>query len=992
MKTDPFEIKINNSFNNLMSHRVHEILLVASPYDAFILEEDGGLTEQIMTEYIGMNFNYAPRVTRASTATDSMSYLAKDKFDLVIVMLRIEDTDPISLGKSIKKTYSHMPVILLAFDETEIKQLSQKLSPSAIDRVFIWSGDASVFPAIIKYVEDRKNAEQDIVKGDVRAIILIEDSPRMYSVLLPMIYREIIYLTKNLMNKTLNSTYKSLHLRGRLKVLLTPNYETAVHFSEKYGDNIIGIISDVKFLNKGKKDSHAGMKLAKAIREKHPSMPIILQSTEKDNYRLAKLIGADFLHKNSNTLLQDLRNFMILNFGFGDFIFKDKKGNEIQKATNIEELIKAVETVPIESIIYHGKSNHFSNWLAARSEFSLATKLRKINVNQFKEKEKIRQSIIEQINSPNTKLRFGEVIDYSISGGKASKFYRMCGGSLGGKARGLAFAKDMIKQSGLSHRFSNVRIKIPNTAIIGTDEFDRFMKDNKLWEDALKAQNDKEIVKLFLDGRLSMDLILKLESFLKECSYPIAVRSSSLLEDSQYQPLSGAYSTFMLANNQTSIKDRIKELTNAIKLVFASIFYKESRSHFAQSAHRTEEEKMAVMMMEIAGQKYSSGRFYPSFSGVLKSINFYPVSYMKRDEGVAYLSLGFGKTIVDGGKCLGVSPKYPAIKPQFSTIKSTLTNSQSNFYSLDLNNNSPDLFNDLRLDNLSQAELDGALKWVGGVVTSEDNILRNSLSYKGTRVVNFSAVLEWKILPLCDILNELLLLGKKALGCPVEIEFAVNIFQENNKPAEFYLLQIKPMVLTTTKIISFDKIKKEEIFAQSHITLGNGTTDNIKNLLYLRPNKYDPSQSKKIAKEIEKFNASISMKDKYILAGPGRWGSADPWLGVPLNWQQISNAKFIIEIGIKNFPVDPSFGSHFFQNLTSLHIGYLTIDNKNKNDFINDNWLSKYDVKEEGHYVQWYQFNEPFNTMIDGLSGDGKILIPKSDKVTAMDEEDSTGI
>ena len=992
MKTDPFEIKINSSFNNLMSNRVHEILLVASPYDAFILEEDGGLTEQIMTEYIGMNFNYAPRVTRASTAANSMSYLAKDKFDLVIVMLRIEDTDPISLGKSIKKTYPHMPVILLAFDETEIKQLSQKLSPSAIDRVFIWSGDASVFPAIIKYVEDRKNAEQDIVKGDVRAIILIEDSPRMYSILLPMIYKEIIFLTKNLMSKTLNSTYKSLHLRGRLKVLLTPNYETAVHFSEKYGDNIIGIISDVKFLNKGKKDSQAGMKFAKTIREKHPSIPIILQSTEKDNHRLAKLIGADFLHKNSNTLLQDLRNFMILNFGFGDFIFKDNKGTEIQKATNIEELIKAIETVPIESIIFHGKSNHFSNWLAARSEFSLATKLRKINVNQFEKQEDIRKAIIDQINSPNTKLRFGEVVDYSISGGKRSKFYRMCGGSLGGKARGLAFAKDMIKQSGLNHSFSNVRIKIPNTAIIGTDEFDRFMKDNKLWEDALKTQNDKEIAKLFLDGRLSMDLILKLESFLKDCNYPIAVRSSSLLEDSQYQPLSGAYSTFMLANNQTSIKDRIKNLTDAIKLVFASIFYKESRSHFAQSAHRTEEEKMAVMIMEIAGQKYLSGRFYPSFSGVLKSINFYPVSYMKRDEGVAYLSLGFGKTIVDGGKCLGISPKYPAIKPQFSTIKSTLENSQSNFYCLDLKSNNSDLLNDLRLDNLSKAELDGALKWVGGVVTSEDNILRNSLSYKGTRIVNFSPVLEWKILPLCDILNELLLLGKKALGCPVEIEFAVNIFQENNKPAEFHLLQIKPMVLTTTKIISFDKIKKEEIFAQSHITLGNGTTDNIKNLLYLRPDKYDPSKSKKIAKEIEKFNTSISVKDKYILAGPGRWGSADPWLGVPLNWQQISNAKFIIEIGHKNFPVDPSFGSHFFQNLTSLHIGYLTIDNKNKNDFINDNWLSKYDVKEEGQYVEWYQFNDPFNTIIDGLSGDGKILVPKSDKITLMDEEDSTGI
>ena len=990
MNSDPFKIKNDGTFHEFMSHRVHEILLVASPYDAFILEEDGGLTAQIMTEYIGMDFNYAPRVTRASTAADAMSYLSKDKFDLVIVMLRIEDTDPISFGKSIKKLYPNKPVILLAFDETEIKQLSQNISPSSIDRVFIWSGDASVFPAIIKYVEDRKNAEKDITKGNVRAIILIEDSPRMYSILLPLIYKEIIYLTKNLMSKTLNSTHRSLHLRGRLKVLLTPNYETAEKFSKKYGDNIIGIISDVKFLNKGERDPHAGMKFAKSIRVNHPAMPIILQSTDISNQNLAKSIGADFLHKNSNTLLKDLRNFMVLNFGFGDFIFKDSNGKEIIKATNIEELIKAIETVPIESILYHGRNNHFSNWLAARSEFDLATKLRKIHVNKFDEKEDVRDTIIEHINSPNTKLRFGQVVDYSVN--ENFRFYRMCGGSLGGKARGLAFARDMLKQSGINNRVSNIIVKIPQTAIIGTDEFDRFMNDNKLWDDALKVKKDKKIISLFLDSRLSMDLILKLESFLKECHYPLAVRSSSLLEDSQYQPLSGAYSTFMLPNNQDTFKERIKQLKKAIKLVYASIFYQESKSHLSRTAHRTEEEKMAVLIMEIAGQKYSSGRFYPTFSGVLKSINYYPVSYMKRNEGVTYLALGFGKTIVDGGKCLGVSPKYPAIKPQFSTIKATLANSQSNFYSLELNENEYDINNDLQLCNLSSAESDGSLRWVGGVVTSEDNILRNSLSYKGTRVVNFSPILKWKVISLCDILNELLALGKKALGCPVEIEYAVNIFEDSDKTSEFHLLQIKPMVLTTTKTISFQEKKRNEIFSQSQVTLGNGTSDNIRNLLYLRPNKYDPSQSKKIAKEIESFNNSIDSKDAYILAGPGRWGSADPWLGVPINWQQISNAKIIIEIGHKNFPVDPSFGSHFFQNLTSFHIGYFTIDIKNKNDFVNDSWLDRFEIKEQGHYVEWYQFEKPFKTIINGLSGNGKIFIPEPDEVIKMDEGESTGI
>lgn len=990
MKKKPFNISHTDNFNELMVHRVHEILLVASPYDAFILEEDGGLTEQIMTEYIGMNFNYAPRVTRSSTAASAMNDLSKNNFDLVIVMLRIEDTDPVSLGKSIKKKYPNMPVILLAFDETEIKQFTPRISPSSINRIFIWSGDASVFPAIIKYVEDRKNAEKDIIKGNVRAIILIEDSPRMYSILLPLIYREIVSLTKTLMKKTFSSTYKSMHLRGRIKVLLTPNFETAKKFSNKYGDNIVGIISDVKFLNNGKKDSKAGAKFAKSIREKHPSMPIMLQSTDNSNRKLAKKLGTDFLHKESNTLLNDLRNFMLINFGFGDFIFKDNQGNELLKATNIEDLVEGIKTVPIETIIFHGKSNHFSNWVAARSNFDLATQLRKINVQKFSKKEDIRTMIIKEINNLKEQHKFGEVSNFSPENGKSSRFFKMSGGSLGGKARGLAFAKDMIIQSGINNKYKNINVKIPKTAIIGTEEFDRFMKDNRLWDKALKAKNDQDIETLFLKSRLSMELTLKIESFLKYCNYPLAVRSSSLLEDSQYQPLSGAYSTFMLPNNQALFKDRINQLINAIKLVFASIFYIESKSYFANSAHRTEEEKMAVILMEIAGQEYADGRFYPTFSGVLKSINFYPVSYMKRDEGVCYLALGFGKTIVDGGKCLGISPKYPAIKPQFSTIKSTLANSQSSFYSLEMDGANFKLKNDLRLLNLSKAEIDKSLDWLGAVITSDDNILRNSLSYKGTRVVNFSPILDWKIIPLCEILNELLILGKQALGCPVEIEFAVNM--KKNELSEFYLLQIKPMLITTNKAIVEKNFRKKDIFASSHITLGNGSTNQIKDLIYLSTDKYDPSKSFDIAKEIEFFNNKIGKNRPYILVGPGRWGSSDPWLGVPINWQQISNTKMILELGHQEFPVDPSFGSHFFQNIISLHIGYLTIDHKNKNDFLNLNWLEKNQPKEKKNYISWYQFKEPFQSTIDGLSGKGKVIIPRPDTIEIMDEEDSSGI
>tara|TARA_Y100001947_G_C10342829_1_gene306154 strand:+ start:159 stop:3137 length:2979 start_codon:yes stop_codon:yes gene_type:complete len=985
--------KSNFYFHELMSHRVHEILLVASPYDAFILEEDGRLTEQIITEYLGMNFNYAPRLTRASTAADAIHILNDKTFDLVIVMLRIEDRDPISLGKAIKELYPKMPVILLAFDETELKRLTNQITPNSIDRVFIWSGDASVFPAIIKYVEDRKNAHRDIIKGDVRAIIIIEDSPRMYSILLPLIYREIMYLTKNLMNKSLNNTQRLLHLRGRLKVLLTPNYETAEKFVTKYGNNIVGIISDVRFPRNGTKNPTAGVEFAKWVRSIHPSMPVMLQSTDLANHTMAEAIGADFLHKNSSTLLQDLRDFIITNFGFGDFTFRLEDGQKIYKATNIEELIKGIEEVQIESILFHGRSNHFSNWLAARSEFNLASRLRPLDVNQYESGEDVRSILLKQMRFLNNQPKFGHIVDYTRGLGKKGDagFYRLCGGSLGGKARGLAFARQMIKISTIQETFPEIKISVPQAAIIGTDEFDQFMKDNNLWEKALKTKDDSKLNQLFIDSRLSLDLILKLESFLEDATFPLAIRSSSLLEDSQYQPLAGAYSTFMLANNQPRVIDRVKALRKTIKLVFASTFNSEAKSHLNNTAHRTEEEKMAVMIMEIVGQNFSTNRFYPTMSGVLKSINYYPVSYMKRDEGVAYLALGFGRTIVDGGKCLSISPKYPSILPQFSSIKSTIQNSQSHFFGLPMNE-SVDVSNkDLELFSLSCAEDDGVLKWVGSVISSEDNILRDSTSYKGTRVVTFSPILNWNIIPLTEILNELLSMGKAALGCPIEIEFAVNIFPDQRKKPELYLLQIKPMVLTGLRSIQLEPVNKQEIFCQSQITLGNGIYNNIYDLVYVRPTTFDSSKSHNMSLEIESINKEFKTESSYILAGPGRWGSADPWLGIPVGWNQITNAQVIIEIGHEELPVDPSFGSHFFQNLTNLHIGYFTIDNK-KDDFIDDAWLKDQSLKKKGEYVDWYQFKNPFKVAIDGLSGSGTITKPTVPAKKIMDEEESSGI
>lgn len=981
--------KLIYDFQDLMINRIHNILLVSSPYDAFILEEDGRLTEQILTEYIGMNFNYAPRVTQVSTAADALELINRKKFDLVIVMLRIEDKDPISLGKSIKKLYPKKPVILLLFDESELKQLSDNISPKSIDRVFIWSGDAAVFPAIIKYVEDRKNAKRDILKGDVRAIIVIEDSPRMYSTLLPLIYREIVYHVRHLRNKSLNTTKMLLHLRGRPKVLFTPNFETAQSFFKKYRHNTIGIISDIQFMRKDEEDPGAGFSFVEWVRSIEPTIPVLLHSTDKSHKRKAHKYGAQFLHKYSPTLLQELREFMVSNFGFGDFIFRGEKGKEIDSASTIPEMIKVIEKVSVSSLFYHGKYNHFSNWLAARTEFQIASRVRAMRLKDFKTGEELRSKLLAALTSPIIEYNNLQIMEFSPESPEESgSFFRLCGGSLGGKARGLAFAQTMLRDKEFQSLFPNINVRIPKTAVIGTDEFDQFMKDNNLWGKALKARSDGSILKSFLKCDLSIDLRIKLEAFLKVTTVPIAVRSSSLLEDSQYQPLAGAYETYMLSNSHSDLQVRLNDLYTAIKKVFASTFFLNAKSLMEKSNHRIEEEKMAVIIMEISGQQYGS-RYYPTMSGVAQSYNYYPVSYMNRDEGVAYLALGFGRTIVDGEKCLRISPKYPGILPQFYSVKSTLQNSQHQFYGLELDHKSND--SDLSSFKLSVAEQDGVLKWVGSVISSEDQILRDSLSYPGTRVVSFAPILNWKLIPLPELIEKILQISKASLGCPVELEFAINIFDGKPTQAEFNLLQIKPMGITGNQTPATLTTAHEDILCQSQVTLGDGFIFNIKDVIYVRPGTFDLSKTHEIGKEIAEFNEYFDSSN-YVLAGSGRWGSADPWLGVPVEWEEISKAQAIIEIGLKDQPIDPSFGSHFFQNLTSLRIGYFTIDPKRQNDHFDHNWLQDQPIYKKGKYVDWIQLDHPLHIAIDGVSGLGTIYKPIPPQIEEMDEEESTGI
>ncbi len=996
MKFSTNQIGRNRYFQDLMLHRVHEILLVASPYDAYTLEEDGRLTEQILHEYLGMNLSYAPRVWQANTAFYAMDLLSRRPIDLIIVMLRISDMDPITFGTKVNELYSNKPIILLAFDESEIKQLPDNID-DVIDHVFVWTGDSSVFPAIIKCIEDMKNVKRDVRKGNVRAILFIEDTPWYYSSILPVIYKETLFHTKQLMDKSLNDTQRLLHMRGRPKILLAKSYETAEKYFKLYKNNILGIISDIRFPKEGKLHHHAGILFAKYVQSIEKTMPILLQSNEKEALKFANTITPHVLNKKSSTLFSNLREFLINNLGFGDFVFKSQKGDEINRAGNIEELVEILETIPEESLNYHASQNHFSNWLAARGEFNLATQFRKIKSNEYNTHKQRRETLMNMINKSQKTRGVGSVAEFKHSKRSLREnFLRIRSGSLGGKARGLAFANFFWKETHLSEKYSEVTFRVPKVVVIGTDEFDEFMDVNNLWESSLSLDDNRDLEDVFLKGRLSRKLVQTLKELLKEIHFPLAVRSSSLLEDSQYQPLAGMYATYMLPNCHESDKERLSQVCEAVKRVFASTFFQEPKTLMETIVHRHEEEKMAVIIMEMVGQKHDY-YYYPTFSGVAQSYNYYPVSYMRREEGIAFTAIGLGKTIVDGGQALRFSPKYPNILPQYYSLKSTITNSQNTFYALNLKNgNNPlrgGIQNNLEQLHLEDAELHGTLKYTASVICDEDGIIRDTLHKKGKRVITFSPILKFQAFPLADILQDILELCQTAMGCPVEIEFAVNMNNHPDIQDEFYLLQIKPMVvggLQKTEYLQHNE--KKDVLCSSKMVLGDGILDNVYNIIYVDIDTFDRSLTRIIAKEIDVINRQMGNDNPYLLIGPGRWGTADPWLGIPVNWKQISHAKVIVELGIEEFNPEPSFGSHFFQNVTSLRIGYFTLQHIDKGGDLDLDWLKNQPVKQATKFIRWIQLEDPLHIRIDGSSGGGVILKPQSKIEKIMDEEESPGI
>jgi hypothetical protein len=968
-------------FRDLIKFRVREILLVSSFYDAFVLEEDGRLSDRIFSEYIDLNLRFIPRITRVSSAEEALDTLKKGTCDLVITMARIADMDPLEFGKRIKELKPGMPVVLLTYDRVDVKLLVALREIRCIDKVFYWTGDTKILLAIIKYIEDLKNVDNDIKLG-VRVILVIEDSPRFYSVFLPIIYTEIMTQTRMLISEGINDLHRLLRMRARPKILLAETYEEGKKLYKKYHENLLGIISDIRFPRKGKIDVDAGFRFAEKVRKEIPDLPFLVQSSNPEYRNTSLEKGLEFLDKNSDNLLQELHKFIISNFGFGDFIFKNPDGKEIGRAKNLFEFVKMIQIVPEESIRFHAERNHISIWMRARTEFKLANELRPKKVSDFESIGAIRKFILEKIQRLINRNQYGVITDF----GKAqldlkNSFVRVGNGSLGGKARGIAFLNALLAQTKLNEKFADAEIKTPHTFVICSEVFEEFVGNNNLQEFAILESDNNKIAEKFLAENLPVNLVKDLKTLLQNIRYPIAVRSSSLLEDSQTLPFAGLYSTYMLPNNNPDIMFRLAELANAVKLVYASVFYKSPKEYVRNTNFRIEEEKMAVIIQQVAGQIYNN-QLYPVISGVAQSYNFYPISHMKPEDGIVQLALGLGILVAEGDQTYSFSPKYPQMNPPYSSAVEFMKKSQNFFYALNLADKNLQVIRDekyslLKLD-LRAAEEDGTLFYVASTFCGEDDTIKDTISIKGPRIITFANILKYNMFPLAEILEEILKIGRSSFGSHIEIEFAVNLNKE--RKSEFFLLQIRPLVAGSENVeISLDDIVKDDVICMSEHSLGNGIFEDLYDIIYIDPEFFNASKSRLIAAEVGHINQKLIDEDKnYILIGFGRWGTSDPWLGIPVEWHQISKAKIVIESNLDGFNIEPSLGSHFFHNMISLKMGYFHIENTSGKEFILWDWLKKQEVCNQTKYVKHVRFKKPLKAKINARISTGVILKPES--------------
>lgn len=974
-------------FQNLMRLRIRDILLVTSLYDLYVLEEDGRLYELIREQYQGLNLTHAPELSRVSSGREAIAVVKEEKrFDLVITTLHIEDMRPAEFAKKMREEGLQIPIVLLAFDNKELSDMLLHNEAAFFDQIFIWLGDFRLLLAIIKHLEDRMNVEHDTQMVGVQSVILVEDDIRYYSYFLPIIYLETMRQSQRLISEGINLSHKKLRQRARPKILLCRNYEEACELYEKFCDTILGIISDIDFPRKGKPDPDAGLTFAKRVWQEHPDIPILLHSNRTDYEEAAKKIGTSFLVKDSPTLLNDLRKFMSEYLNFGDFVFRNPNGNEVARANDLISLEEQLHSIPEESMKFHAERNHFSNWLKARTEFWLAHQLRPRKVSDFASIEEMRMDLIASLREYRKLRQRGIITEFGKeSFDPYSSISRIGGGSLGGKARGLSFVNILINNYNVQNRFDDVRIYIPPAIVIGTDIFDQFLEENNLRKFALEATDDREIVERFLNAKKFPDEILgELTTFLELIDAPLAVRSSSLLEDSHNHPFAGVYKTYMLPNTDSDSLVRLMELVKAVKRVYASTFFQSSKDYIKATTYNLEDEKMAVIVQKMIGSKHHD-RFYPSFSGVARSYNFYPVKPQKFTDGVVFLALGLGKMVVEGGTTVRFCPKYPAHLNQFSNPKTAIQNSQNEFYALELNGKveeqleTKDYF--VKKFSLQKAEKDGTLYCCGSTFSPENDSITDGISREGVRLVTFAPVLKNRLFPLNEILELLLDMGGWGMGTPVEIEFAVDLSASKNHPKEFGLLQMRPMVLNRElKVLNIEKYNPDQLICKTNQVLGNGIIENIYDVVVVDRERFDRSKSRIVAQEVTHLNQRLlSEKRRYLLIGVGRWGSLDPWLGIPVTWSQISGARAIIEADFKDFTVMPSQGSHFFQNLNSFLVGYYTVTSGNQDNFVDWKWLSEQPAIEEMKFTRLLRFKNSLTIKMSGHQNRGIILKPERD-------------
>lgn len=972
-------------FQNLMRFRIRDILLVSSLYDLYLYEEDGRLYELIRNEYQGLQLSHSPELTRVSSGHDAITIAKEEKrFDLIITTLHIEDMHATQLAKLVKESDLDIPIVLLAHDNKELKYLILNKNADVFDKIFVWQGDFRIIIAIIKYFEDRANVAHDTKIVGVQSIIVIEDSVRYYSSILPIIYTETMKQSQRLISEGINLSHKFLRMRARPKILLCSTYEEAWEYYTKYKEFILGVISDIDFPHNGFQDPQAGVKFAASVKAQQSDIPILLLSHNQENEKSALKYRASFLLKDSPTLLNELRQFMVNYFSFGDFIFRTETGVEVGRAYDLKTLVEQMKKVPIESIKYHAERNHFSNWLKARTEFYLAHQLRPRKVSDYSSVEELRSYLIKAVLNYISFRQRGIITDFSKETfDPASSFARIGGGSLGGKARGLSFVNTLINNYNVRETFENIQISVPSAIVLGTDVFDQFLEENNLKKFALNCDDDTAITKKFLEAsKFPEDILGELAAFLDIVRSPLAIRSSSLLEDSQYHPFAGVYETYMIPNIHSNSLIRLNDLLNSIKRVYASTFYQSAKNYIKVTSYRLEEEKMAVIIQRMVGNKHQN-RFYPDFSGVAKSYNFYPIPPQKSTDGIISVALGLGKTVVDGGNTVRFCPKYPTDLISFSSVKESLNNSQNDFYALILDGNSEfgyethDML--LKKFDLNTAENDGSLHYVGSTYSPENDRIYDGLSRNGARLVTFGPILRNKLFPLAKILDLLLDMGTWGMGTPVEIEFAVNMTPASGQSKEFGILQMRPLVINhEIEELVIDDTNKEKIISYSTQVLGNGLIDDIKDIVYVDYDKFDRAKSREVAREVSYFNSKLLDENKpYLLIGVGRWGSLDPWLGIPVTWEQIAGAKVIVESGFKEFSVMPSQGTHFFQNITSFMIGYFTV-NSDKLGYVDWAWLKNQKEAESKVFTRHIRVDNPILVKMNGQENKGIILKPEA--------------